>query len=201
MQNAPARTPKARVGQTSSNNSISHKTENVNKKNSTNSESKKSDAWSKVDEIIESAIDDVLIQYGQGKAHGDVVTVLREGKQEFWKINDALLLESLTNLSQKKMNGIMEAYAVVSRFMTSNITGNNIIWSIFSNFPRDMMTFFTYSKQKNPLKAFPAMGEAYLNKVTDGKAETKKGHRAVSFCCLKRHKRFIKWDKNDQKYT
>ena len=173
MQNTSAHTPKARVGQTSSNNSISHKTENVNKKNSTNSESKKTDAWSKVDEIIESAIDDVLIQYGQGKAHGDIVTVLRNGKQEFWKINDALLLESLTNLSQKKMNGIMEAYAVVSRFMTANITGNNIIWSIFSNFPRDMMTFFTYSKQKNPLKAFPAMGEAYLNKVTGGNAETK----------------------------
>ena len=152
---------------------IPQNSKNVNKKNSTNSENKKSDAWSKVDEIIESAIDDVLIQYGQGKAHGDVVTVLREGKQEFWKINDALLLESLTNLSQKKMNGIMEAYAVVSRFMTSNITGNNIIWSIFSNFPRDMMTFFTYSKQKNPLKAFPTMGEAYLNKVTGGNAETK----------------------------
>lgn len=130
-------------------------------------------AWSKVDEIIESAIDDVLIQYGQGKAHGDVVTVLRNGKQEFWKINDALLLESLTSLSQKKMSGIMEAYAVVSRFMTSNITGNNIVWSIFSNFPRDLMTFFTYSKQKNPLKALPAMGEAYLNKITGGNADTK----------------------------
>ena len=163
----------ARPSPASSGTSIPQTNENVNKKNSTNSENKKSDAWSKVDEIIESAIDDVLIQYGQGKAHGDVVTVLRNGKQEFWKINDALLLESLTNLSQKKMNGIMEAYAVVSRFMTSNITGNNIIWSIFSNFPRDMMTFFTYSKQKNPLKSFPAMGEAYLNKVTGGNAETK----------------------------
>ena len=133
----------------------------------------KSEAWSQIDDIIESTIDDVLVQYGQGKAHGDVVTVLRNGKQEFWKINDALLLESLTNMSQKKMNGILEAYAVVSRFMTSNITGNNIVWSIFSNFPRDLMTFFTYSKQKNPLKAFPAMGEAYLNKVTGGKVDTK----------------------------
>ena len=143
------------------------------KKNIGNEVNRASESWSKVDEIIESAIDDVLIQYGQGKAHGDVVTVLRNGKQEFWKINDALLLESLTNMSQKKMSGILEAYAVVSRFMTSNITGNNIVWSIFSNFPRDLMTFFAYSKQKNPLKAFPAMGEAYLNKVTGGNADTK----------------------------
>lgn len=169
----------ARLSISNSTISISHKTGNVNKNFSTNSNGAKSGAWSKVDEIIESAIDDVLIQYGQGKAHGDVVTVLRNGKQEFWKINDALLLESLTSLSQKKMNGIMEAYAVVSRFMTSNITGNNIIWSIFSNFPRDLMTFFTYSKQKNPLKSFPAMGEAYLNKVTDGKADS--AHKAYIY--------------------
>ena len=51
--------------------SIPYNEKVVNKKNSTNSESEKSDAWSKVDEIIESAIDDVLIQYGQGKAHGE----------------------------------------------------------------------------------------------------------------------------------
>ena len=173
MHNSPSTTSKTQDGQTSSTDSISHKNENVNKKISTNSIGAKSETWSQVDEIIESAIDDVLVQYGKGKAHGDVVTVLRNGKEEFWKINDALLLESLTSLSQKKMNGVMEAYAVVSRFMTSNITGNNIVWSIFSNFPRDIMTFFTYSKQKNPLKAFPAMGEAYLNKVTDGKVDTK----------------------------
>ncbi len=163
----------ARLSIADSSISIARLNQNVNKKFSTNLNNAQPGAWSKVDEIIESAIDDVLIQYGQGKAHGDVVTVLRNGKQEFWKINDALLLESLTSLSQKKMSGIMEAYAVVSRFMTSNITGNNIVWSIFSNFPRDLMTFFTYSKQKNPLKALPAMGEAYLNKITGGNADTK----------------------------
>ncbi len=66
MQNASAHTLKAGVGQTSSNNSIPQEKENVNKKISTNSENAKSDAWSKVDEIIESTIDDVLVQYGQG---------------------------------------------------------------------------------------------------------------------------------------
>ena len=119
----------ARLSTANSTISIAQSKENVNKNFSTNSsEGKngvKSEAWSKVDDIIESAIDDVLVQYGQGKAHGDVVTVLRNGKQEFWKINDALLLESLTSMSQKKMNGILEAYAVVSRFMPSNITGNH----------------------------------------------------------------------------
>ena len=76
----------ARLSTANSTISISHKNENVNKNFSTNSNDTKSGAWSQVDEIIESAIDDVLIQYGQGKAHGDVVTVLRNGKEEFWKI-------------------------------------------------------------------------------------------------------------------
>ena len=113
-------------------------------------------------------LDDILYQYGKGKAHGDVVTVLREGRQEFWKINDPQLLSSITTMAPKPMEGILDAYAVVSRFMTGNITGNNVVWSLFSNFPRDIMTMLTYSKNKNPVKMFSAMGSAYVNKVKDG---------------------------------
>lgn len=116
-------------------------------------------------------LDDILYQYGRGKAHGDVITVLKNGDQEFWKINDPLLLSSVTNMAPKKMEGILDAYAVVSRFMTANITGNNIIWSIFSNFPRDMGTFFTYSKVRNPAKVFASMGSAYANKIKGDNAD------------------------------
>ena len=122
-------------------------------------------------EEIVADIEDVVAQYGKGKAHGEVVTVLKGGKQEFWKINDPLLLSSLTNMAPKKMEGILDAYAVVSRFMTGNITGNNIIWSLFSNFPRDMGTFFTYSKVRNPAKVFAAMGSAYANKIKGDNAD------------------------------
>lgn len=116
-------------------------------------------------------LDDVLAQYGRGKAHGDVITVLKGGRPEFWKINDPLMLQSITNMSPKKMDGILDAYAVVSRFMTGNITGNNIIWSLFSNFPRDLGTFFTYSKTRNPAKVFAAMGSAYVNKIKGDNAD------------------------------
>ena len=122
-------------------------------------------------DMIVKGMDDILYQYSRGKAHGDVVTVMRGGEPEFWKINDPQLLESVTNMSQKTMDGILDAYAVVSRFMTSNITGNNIIWSIFSNAPRDLMTFFTYSKNKNPIKAFAGIGSAYLNKAKGENAD------------------------------
>ena len=114
---------------------------------------------------IVNSLDDILYQYGKGKAHGDVITVLKNGQQEFWKINDPMLLQSVTTMSPKKMEGVLDAYAVTSRFMTANITGYNVVWSLFSNFPRDIMTLFTYSKTKNPMKVFRAMGEAYMNKA------------------------------------
>lgn len=117
-----------------------------------------------VDEIV-SGINDILIQYGRGKAYGDVVTVLKNGEPEYWKINDPLLLSSLTNMAQSKMDGILDAYAIISRFMTSNITGNNAVWSIFSNAPRDTMALFTYSISKNPIEVFGAIGKAYINKT------------------------------------
>lgn len=114
------------------------------------------------DEIV-SSLDDVMIQYERGKAHGNVVTVMRNGNPEFWKVNDEALLDSLTHLSAPQIGGILEAYAKTTRFMTANITGNNPIWSLFSNAPRDIMTFFTFSKERNPGKAIPAIGSAYLN--------------------------------------
>lgn len=110
-------------------------------------------------------IDDILYQYGRGKAHGSTITVLKHGEPEFWKVNDPQLLESVTSMNQNSMEGILAAYGAVSRFMTSNITGNNVLWSIFSNAPRDMMTMYTYSKDKNPLRLFKEVGAAYVNKA------------------------------------
>ncbi|QUO37956.1 strawberry notch family protein [Dysosmobacter sp. Marseille-Q4140] len=120
---------------------------------------------------IVSSLNNILIQYGRGRAYGDVITVMKGGTQEFWKINDPLLLQSVTNMSPGKLNGILDAYAVVSRFMTGNITGKNLLWSIFSNAPRDLMTFFTYSKDKNPLHVFGGIGAAYANKIKGGGAD------------------------------
>jgi hypothetical protein len=127
------------------------------------------------DELIATgvvdALDDILIQYGRGKAHGDVIFVLKNGKPEAWKINDVGLLDSVTNMSPKTMDGILDAYAVTSRFMTANITGMNLVWSIFSNLPRDMMTFATYSPDKNVVKMATGVGGAYLNKFKGDNAD------------------------------
>ena len=128
------------------------------------------DSKDKASDIV-SGLNDILIQYGRGKAFGNVVTVLRNGTPQAWKINDVGLLESLTSLSPKTMDGILDAYAVASRFMTANITGNNLVWSIFSNLPRDFVAFFTYSKNKNIAKMAGGVGSAYLNKVKGDNAD------------------------------
>lgn len=111
-----------------------------------------------------SGLDNLLLQYSMGKAHGDVITVMKNGKQEFWKINDPLLLDSITNLEPKQMNAVLETLAVANRFLTSNITGNNLIWAIFSNFPRDFLATMTYSERKNLIELLGGIGSAYLNK-------------------------------------
>ena len=116
-------------------------------------------------------ISNVLEQFSRGKAYGDVVTVMRGGEPEFWKINDPLLLSSITSLSPKSMNGILDAYAIISRFMTSNITGMNLLWNIFSNMPRDFQTLLTYSKDKNVAHLVKAIGSAYVNKIKGSGAD------------------------------
>ncbi|MET0016478.1 LPD38 domain-containing protein [Oscillibacter sp.] len=120
---------------------------------------------------IIDGIDDLLIQYGRGVAHGDVVTVLRGGKPEYWKINDPMLLSSLTSMDTAKLPVWLETYGAMSRFITSNITGNNVIWSIFSNFPRDLMTYFTFSQDKNPVHMMGGIASAYANRLKGKNAD------------------------------
>lgn len=118
--------------------------------------------------LIDTNIDDVLTQFGAGKAFGDTVTVLVQGKPQYWKIHDPLLLESITNMAPGRISAVLSAYGRVTRLITGNITGNNLIWSIFSNLPRDLMTFYTYSDNKNPLKLIGGIASSYVNKAKAG---------------------------------
>lgn len=114
---------------------------------------------------IVADIDDYMMQFRRGKAFGDVVTVLKNGKPEFWKVNDPLLLQSITEMSPSKVNGLVDAIGKMSHFMTSNITGDNIIWSIFSNLPRDLGTLMVYAKEPNRFKLLKEIGASYVNKL------------------------------------
>ena len=109
-------------------------------------------------------IDDFLLQFKHGvKPNGNMITVLVDGKPEYWKVNDPMLLESLTSMSRGKTSEIVEWYGAISRLMTSNITGLNLIWSIGSNTVRDLGTLITYSKDKNIVHLISGLIKAYTN--------------------------------------
>ena len=113
---------------------------------------------------IVSNIDDFLLQFKHGvKPNGNMITVLVNGKPEYWKVNDHMLLESLTSMSRGKTSEIVEWYGAISRLMTSNITGFNLIWSIGSNTIRDLGTLVTYSKDKNIVHLISGLIKAYTN--------------------------------------
>ena len=119
-------------------------------------------------------LDDVLMQYSRdwGKtARGNVITVMKHGRPEAWKINDPLLLSSISNLTPQKLPAVLEAYGAVSRFMTGNLTGNNLLWSIFSNAPRDVMTLWTYSKDKNLPRLLGGIMSGYANRMKGQNAD------------------------------
>ena len=120
------------------------------------------DSFDAVNELV-SGIDDVLTQYSNGKAHGDIITVLRGGEPEYWKVNDEQLLEGLTTMAPMERKTIMKAIAASTRFITASTTGNNPIWSVFSNAPRDLVTVLVYGKNKNIAKLLRDMGISYIN--------------------------------------
>lgn len=123
--------------------------------------------------IIDS-INDTMLQFEKGRAKDNVVTILVNGEKEYWQVNDKKLLESIGNMNPTKIGGLLEAYANTTRFLTANITGNNPIWSIFSNAPRDLGTFLVYSKSnKDKLSQVSKIGSGWINSVNanlrDGK--------------------------------
>lgn len=114
-------------------------------------------------EAILHSMQDFMMQYTRQQPHGNIITVMRDGRPEYWKVNDPLLLRSLADMSPSRTRGVLDAYGRISRFITGNITGMNVLWSIFSNGPRDLGSFFAYAAEKNPLKVFPAIASAYAN--------------------------------------
>ena len=128
------------------------------------------DTMDMIQRILDMAIDDVLVQYSRGKAHGDIVTVMKDGTPEFWKINDPDLLRSLTNMGPGRASPIIQTLGRINRFITGNITGMNVVWSIASNMPRDLGTMFTFSKTKNIAEILSGMAEGYVNSLRGDKA-------------------------------
>lgn len=110
-------------------------------------------------------VTDTLVQFEVGKAKGNVIQILVDGKREFWKVNDPDLLDSITSMNARVQNGVIKAYAKTTRFMTSNITGRNVIWSIFSNSVRDLQTAAIYTKKGELGHLLGGIGSNFINSL------------------------------------
>lgn len=116
---------------------------------------------------ILKGIDNILIEYTRsGKSRDDrVVTVLEGGEKTFWRVNDDLLFDSLVNMAPQRVPSVLRTLTNVNRLITSNLTGANVIWSIFSNAPRDFMTALAYSKDRNVIHMVSNIGKSYLESI------------------------------------
>lgn len=125
-----------------------------------------SEALGEIEDILEK-LPNVITQYGRGRNSGDRVEVMVNGKPQTWRVTDPQLLESLVSMDPKTRNGALGLYQNCSRFIVGNITGNNILWALTSNFPRDLVTYYTFAKTKNPIKLFGNLGSSYVQKTKD----------------------------------
>lgn len=94
------------------------------------------------------SLDDYIEKYSAAKPSGNIVTVYEHGKAEYWEVKDKLLLDSLASMNTKTIDGVAAMAATVTRFMTSNITGRNVVWSLMSNAPRDLFTALVFTQGK-----------------------------------------------------
>lgn len=121
------------------------------------------------DDVL-SVIPDVIQQYNRAPAkEKGLVQVMINGDVQTWKVTDPLLLDSLAGMTPPRRPTWVRAYQAASRFIVGNITGSNVLWSLTSNFPRDLVTYMTYAKTMNPLELFGNLGSAYANKFAGSK--------------------------------
>lgn len=92
-----------------------------------------------------------------------IVTVLRNGKKEYYQVHDRQLLESLASLSPEKLKGI---YKISNMFMSpikALITGANPFFSIGSNIWRDLRTAYINGSKENPVSFLGDYVKAYID--------------------------------------
>lgn len=82
----------------------------------------------------------------QAPADPDVVRVMRDGKSEYYKVNDAMLLTSLTAVNQMPFGGIFKPMRYMKQLLTGAVTADPTFMA--RNFIRDSMHSWTIAEEK-----------------------------------------------------
>lgn len=114
-------------------------------------------------DIIDT-IDDMLIQYRSGRAlkSRNEFRIMVNGKPEYWKINNDLLLNSVLDMDYRDTSKVIKAFGDMNRIMTYATTGGNIAWSTTSNSVRDLFEMIVYSPAKKLPKRLRNLCDEYV---------------------------------------
>ncbi|MBQ9617494.1 MAG: hypothetical protein IJR48_03930, partial [Oscillibacter sp.] len=112
---------------------------------------------------------DIMSWYSQrAYLDKDCIGVRRNGELEVYKVNDKLLFEALSTMGRPHSfadNNVFQIFNKLTRGVSSMLTGWNIVWSLFSNAPRDLQTAFIYSTPEHRLKLLAKILDSYLASI------------------------------------
>lgn len=128
------------------------------------------------DEQLGELYEDIMSYVGQytgtwkrKQNQGDtVVSVMRNGSPHYYEIHDEVLLKSLESLAPKQRNVVVNAFAVVTRTMSTLTTTVSPRFNLFTNPIRDAVNGFIFSKTTvNPVKYATDLASAFFGAIRE----------------------------------
>lgn len=128
------------------------------------------------DEQLGELYEDIMSYVGQytgtwkrKQNQGDtVVSVMRNGSPHYYEIHDEVLLQDLEALAPKQRNVVVNAFAVVTRTMSTLTTTVSPRFNLFTNPIRDAVNGFIFSKTTvNPVKYATDLASAFFDAIRE----------------------------------
>lgn len=128
------------------------------------------------DEQLGELYEDIMSYVGQytgtwkrKQNQGDtVVSVMRNGSPHYYEIHDEVLLKDLEALAPKQRNVVVNAFAVVTRTMSTLTTTVSPRFNLFTNPIRDAVNGYIFSKTTvNPVKYATDLARAFFDAIRE----------------------------------
>lgn len=128
------------------------------------------------DEQLGELYEDIMSYVGQytgtwkrKQNQGDtVVSVMRNGSPHYYEIHDEVLLKDLEALAPKQRNVVVNAFAAVTRTMSTLTTTVSPRFNLFTNPIRDAVNGYIFSKTTvNPVKYATDLARAFFDAIRE----------------------------------
>lgn len=116
-----------------------------------------------IDEVIGDYVTDYSPILKEGK---NIVTVMRDGKKEYYQVHDDSLIKAITQMTPKQAHALLRISAAVMKPTKLLTTSINLTFSL-SNPIRDIQTAWRLSDAKNPITFAGAYVCAFKDVITN----------------------------------